>query len=82
MSKGNFATEQAAKTALRAHLDHDGAFVVAFDDGSFDFYLYGQPVSSYNGRNYRIYDTSEYKLLAVWRGAWLNQLALPFEEQP
>ena len=70
--KGNYRTAQAAKTALLKHIDRDGAFVVQFDDGSYDFFLVGEPVSSYNGRDYKVYQRHEYLLVATWLGAWVE----------
>ena len=70
--KGNYRTVQAAKTALLKHIDRDGAFVVRFDDGSYDFFLVGEPVSSYNGRDYKVYQPHEYRLVATWLGAWVE----------
>ena len=70
--KGNYRSEQAAKTALLKHIDRDGAFVVVFDDGSYDFFLHGEPVSNYNGRDYKVYQPHEYLLVATWLRAWVE----------
>jgi len=75
--KGNYRSEQAAKTALLKHIDRDGAFVVQFDDGTFDFFLRGEPVSNYNGVAYRVYQRHEYRLVATWLGAWVEPEGVP-----
>ena len=73
--KGNHALITAAKAAVMyrvANRLNGGRTIYQFDDGSYDFFLVGEPVSSYNGRDYKVYQRHEYRLVATWLGAWVE----------